>query len=70
MLRDYKKWDRIPAHSGVAFVDEIFSILKYRNSDTDSIKTVTTSADGRRECEYGASSEPDFVSFRRDSSKC
>jgi len=101
MLRDYTKWDRVPvhgglvfvdeilsilksrnsdtdsiqtvsmsadpAHSGVAFVDEIFSILKCRNSDTETIKTVSTSSDGRRGCKYGASSKPDYVSFRRDS---
>jgi len=54
-----------PAHSGVAFVDEIFSILKCRNSDTETIKTVSTSSDGRKGCKYGASSEPDYVSFKR-----
>jgi len=115
MLRDYTKWDRVPVHGGLVFVDEILSILKSRNSDTDSIqtvsmsadpahsgvafvdeifsilkcrnsdtettktvlkcrnsdtettKTVSTSSDGRRGCKYGASSKPDYVSFRRDS---
>ena len=99
MLRDHTKWDQVPVHSGlvfvdeilsilksinsdtdsiqtvstsadpthsvVAFVDEIFSILKCRNSDTETIKTVSTSSDGRKGCKYGASSEPDYVSSKR-----
>ena len=45
MLRDHTKWDQVPVHSGLVFVDEILSILKCRNSDADSIQTVSTSTD-------------------------
>jgi hypothetical protein len=45
MLSDCTKWARVPAHGGLVFVDEILSILKSRNSDTDSIQTVSMSAD-------------------------